>query len=81
MSTYYQRQQQAPAAVDAGGSYMQAFEKSKQHKPEYKPYTMNDYKKLRTDIRLGGLGPEIESEEIKEKVSCFETSQYDRMVF
>lgn len=37
--------------------------------PSYKVYTMHDYKKLKLEYKLGGLGPSQDPEMLKEKVS------------
>jgi hypothetical protein len=37
-------------------------------KQEYIEYTLDDYRKLKKEISLGGLGPDIESETVKDKV-------------
>jgi len=38
-------------------------------KPEYKPYTLKEYKQINDPLdKLGGLGPDTESDEYKEKV-------------
>jgi len=36
--------------------------------PQYKVYTMDDYKKLKLEYKLGGLGPSRDPDEIREKV-------------
>ena len=36
----------------------------------YKKYTLKDYKKLNTEVKLGGLGPSGDPEKLKVKVSC-----------
>lgn len=37
--------------------------------PTYKVYTMKDYKKLKLEYKLGGLGPSQDPQELKHKVS------------
>ncbi|XP_077985408.1 uncharacterized protein LOC144440050 isoform X2 [Glandiceps talaboti] len=46
------------------GGYLARLQK-KHQQPQYKQYTMKDYRNLKTEIRLGGLGPD--SELIQEK--------------
>ena len=55
----------------AGGSYMETFEKNKTKKRvlTYKPYTLHDYRKMQKEVRLGGLGPDLQSDTVKEKVN------------
>ena len=52
---------------NAGGSYMETLKKKKKE-AKYKKYTLRDYKSLRYDVKLGGLGPDVESDTVKEKV-------------
>ena len=40
-----------------------------QQGPTYKVYTMKDYKKLKLEYKLGGLGPSQDPAALKEKVS------------
>ena len=56
-----------PSDGGAGGGYMDQL-KGKKKETNYKQYTLRDYKSLKTDIRLGGLGPNLENETVKEKV-------------
>ena len=35
---------------------------------EYKEYTLKDYRKMKKEVRLGGLGPDLDNEDVKEKV-------------
>lgn len=51
-----------------GGSYMAQYKYHQNKKHEYKVYTLEDYRKLKKEVSLGGLGPDIENETIKEKV-------------
>nr|CAB3260881.1 uncharacterized protein LOC100176163 [Phallusia mammillata] len=53
------------ASDDAGGSYLEQYERQKQ-KAKYKRYTLEDYKNLKRDLNLGGLGPDLLS--AKEKM-------------
>nr|XP_018667279.1 jhy protein-like [Ciona intestinalis] len=48
----------------ASGSYLKQHEKQKKA-TSYKKYTLNDYKSLKRDINLGGLGPDLLSAKIK----------------
>ena len=43
--------------------------KNKKRDAQYKQYTLKDYKNLKQEVRLGGLGPNTESQTVKEKVS------------
>ena len=54
---------------DGGGSYMEEFQRQKQKKNDYKEYTINDYRRLNQETKLGGLGPDLDNETVKEKVS------------
>ena len=47
--------------------------KNKKREANYKQYTLKDYRSLRKEIKLGGLGPNLENETVKEKVDyqCF----------
>lgn len=47
---------------------MTHYDKQRHHKVEYKEYTLEDYKKLNKEVRLGGLGPDFENESLKQKV-------------
>ena len=38
---------------------------------EYKEYTLRDYRKMKKEVKLGGLGPDLDSEDAKEKVGAF----------
>jgi len=59
----------APGDVGSNsGSYMAQYKYHRSKKAEYKVYTLEDYRKLKKEISLGGLGPDIENETIKEKV-------------
>ncbi|XP_074653183.1 uncharacterized protein LOC141907439 [Tubulanus polymorphus] len=48
--------------------YLAQFQKQKHHEVSYKPYSLNDYKKLQLEIKLGGLGPNLDNETHKEKL-------------
>lgn len=39
----------------------------KHKKVEYKPHTLSDYKMINMPIKLGGLGPDLNNEELKSK--------------
>ncbi|XP_076803125.1 uncharacterized protein LOC143447079 isoform X2 [Clavelina lepadiformis] len=43
---------------EGGGSYLLQYQRKKQ-KPGYKRYTLSDYKNLKKDVNLGGLGPDL----------------------
>ena len=49
---------------------MSQYDKQRQHKVDYKEYTLDDYKKLKKEVRLGGLGPDLENESFRHKVRC-----------
>ncbi|ELU09475.1 hypothetical protein CAPTEDRAFT_223668 [Capitella teleta] len=59
--------EQISPRLEEQGSYMDAYKKTKNRKFEYKTYTLKDYKSLKNDIKLGGLGPEFENENLREK--------------
>ena len=48
---------------------MTQYDKQRRHKVEYKEYTLDDYKKLKKEVKLGGLGPDLENETLKQKVN------------
>ena len=51
---------------------MDAYRKQKEKKekkPDYKTYTLDDFRRLNKEVRLGGLGPDVENETLREKVS------------
>ena len=50
--------------------YGDQFRKQKEKKqPEYKPYTLKDYKKItKSSPRTGGLGPDMDNDILREKV-------------
>ena len=56
--------------ADSEGGYMSQYDRQRQHKIEYKEYTLDDYKKLKKEVRLGGLGPDLENESFRHKVRC-----------
>ncbi|XP_005113155.2 jhy protein homolog [Aplysia californica] len=63
------------APPDQGGSYMDSYlrEKARQgERPWYRVYGLKDYRKMQKEVRLGTLGPDldtVEKKERKEKVS------------
>ena len=51
-------------------SYLDQMRKAKERKPvDFKQYTVEDYKKLKREVRLGGLGPDLDSDALRERVS------------
>jgi hypothetical protein len=38
---------------------------------QYKPYSLSDYKKMQKEVKLGGLGPDLDNETRKEKVCVY----------
>lgn len=59
----------APApTVNGGGSYMDQYRRQKK-RPDYKTYTVDDYRKLKKEMKLnmGALGPDMENETLKER--------------
>ncbi|XP_064650994.1 serine/arginine repetitive matrix protein 1-like [Lineus longissimus] len=51
-------------------SYVAQYRHSKQAAhvgAQYKPYSLNDYKKMQKEVKLGGLGPDLDNETRKEK--------------
>ena len=55
------------------GSYMDAFKKQKTKQVDYKAYTLKDYRNINKEVRLTGLGPDVDSETLRERVSTIET--------
>ena len=57
-----------------GDSYVKLYLDQKNKNPEYKEYTINDYRTLKKEMKLGlnlgRLGPDLESDELKQRVSC-----------
>ena len=51
------------------GSYMDQYQRQRNHKANYKTYTLKDYRSLKREVKLGGLGPEVDTMTYKEKVS------------
>ncbi|XP_064614702.1 jhy protein-like [Liolophura sinensis] len=51
------------------GYVNQFYEKKikEQRKPDYKVYTIDDYRKMQKEVRLGGLGPDLDNESYKDK--------------
>ncbi len=35
---------------------------------EYKEYTLKDYRKIKKEVKLGSLGPDVESQDMKDRV-------------
>ena len=62
--------------VESEGGYMSQYDKQRQHKVDYKEYTLDDYKKLKKEVRLGGLGPDLENESFRHKVRCSRCGLY-----
>jgi len=54
---------------EASRGYMTQYDKQRRQKVEYKEYTLDDYKKLKKEVKLGGLGPDLENETLKQKVN------------
>ena len=54
------------------GSYMDAFKKQKTKQVDYKAYTLKDYRNINKEVRLTGLGPDVDSETLRERVSTIE---------
>jgi len=52
-----------------GGSYMEQYRRLKK-RSDYKTYTVDDYRKLKKEMKLnlGSLGPDLDSETLKERV-------------
>jgi hypothetical protein len=52
----------------SGGSYMEQYRRQKK-RPDYKTYTVDDYRKLKKEMKLnlGTLGPDLENETLKER--------------
>ncbi len=63
---------QGPSEVPEDEGYGAQFQKQK-NKPrkEYKKYTLDDYRKLNKEVRLGGLGPDRGNKAVQEKVFLF----------
>ena len=55
--------------AEASKGYMNQYDKQRRQKVEYKEYTLDDYKKLKKEVKLGGLGPDLENESLKQKVN------------
>lgn len=53
-----------------GSGYLDIFRGTSERKPQYKKYTLNDFKNLRNIASMGGLGPDFESEAFRQEVSC-----------
>ena len=51
-------------------SYASMFVDKKEKKPEYKPYTLRDYRKMPKEVRLGTLGPDLDTEEFRSRVGA-----------
>ena len=53
---------------------MREYQKQKNNsEASYKKYTINDYRRMKQDVstKLGGLGPSLDDDTVKEKVSSF----------
>ena len=64
-----------PPGPGYASQYAAASQKT-QRGPEYKQYTLEDYRRLKKEVRLGGLGPELDSHELREKVCMPECVWY-----
>ncbi len=53
---------------DGTGSYADNYRNKKNKKIEYKEYTVDDYRKMKKEVRLGGLGPDLDNDNTKERV-------------
>ena len=62
------------AKPTGGDSYVKLYLDQKNKNPEYKEYTINDYRTLKKEMKLGlnlgRLGPDLESDELKQRVRC-----------
>nr|XP_055064243.1 jhy protein homolog isoform X2 [Misgurnus anguillicaudatus] len=50
-------QQVNPIHRSSSEGYLSQMERHRQAKTSYKPYTLKDYKNMRQEVKLGGLGP------------------------
>ena len=57
---------QSPLRISDPDGYLVKMQKAKQG-PQYREYTLKDYRNLKKDMRLGGLGPDHEV--VAERVS------------
>ncbi|XP_050416018.1 uncharacterized protein LOC126829887 [Patella vulgata] len=71
-------------AIDPDDSYVVQYRKQKEKKTEepwYKIYNLKDYRKMQKEVRLGSLGPDLDSSSHKERIEKFQRqSDYARMV-
>ncbi|CAL1530047.1 unnamed protein product [Lymnaea stagnalis] len=69
---------------DQGGSYIDMYRKQKgkdNEKPWYRVYGLKDYRKMQKEVRLGTLGPDLDSDAIKERREKFQRqSEYAKVV-
>lgn len=49
-------------------SYVARYKNQRNPKQNYKVYSVEDYRKMQKEVKLGKLGPDLESETLKEKV-------------
>ncbi|KAI8780391.1 jhy protein, partial [Biomphalaria glabrata] len=66
------------------GSYTDMFRKQKEknnEKPWYRVYGLKDYRKMQKEVRLGTLGPDLDSDVLKERREKFQRqSDYAKQV-
>ncbi|GFR73229.1 hypothetical protein ElyMa_005724100 [Elysia marginata] len=63
--------------IDQGGSYMDVYMRQRDkevEKPWYKVYGLKDYRKMVKEVRLGTLGPDLDSDATRERVSVCSVS-------
>ncbi|XP_014779955.1 uncharacterized protein LOC106876064 isoform X2 [Octopus bimaculoides] len=54
--------------TDEDTSYMGRYQKLRNANFKYKVYTVEDYRKMQKEVKLGRLGPDLDSENLKEKL-------------
>jgi len=66
--------------IDNGGSYLKQYlnSKNKQH-VDYKEYTIDDYRKIQKEEqhrKLGTLGPDMENDDLRERVNILNSCNH-----
>lgn len=65
----YQGPHNTDTALNNKVGYVARYQRQRDPQQHYKVYSVDDYRKMQKEVKLGKLGPDLDSETLREKVS------------